>query len=61
MTLPAEVIARALQGRQSGGSWQARCPSHDDSQGDVASDQRSMGLWPDYGQRREARRLGLQS
>ena len=26
----AETIARALGGRQTGGTWTARCPAHDD-------------------------------
>jgi hypothetical protein len=32
--MKAETIAKALDGRKAGGGWMARCPGHDDRDGD---------------------------
>lgn len=32
--MKAEAIAKALDGRKAGGGWMARCPGHDDRDGD---------------------------
>jgi hypothetical protein len=32
--MKADVIAKALGGRKAGGGWKARCPAHDDGDGD---------------------------